>query len=326
MRSGAVVAWVAGLALTAVLIAAQGAAEIAAAFALAGWSATVLGGAHLGTLLADTLGWRALLRPAQRGPLRALLVKRWIGASINGLLPVAQLGGEFVRARLLARSGTPGPAAGASVVVDLTAGLLTQIAFAALGIVLLVRLLGHVGDLLGLAFGLALFGLLLLGFAAAQRRGLFSVLARPARRLASRPRWRALIGDAAALDAEVALRYRRGRALTLCAAWRSLGWLAGGIELWLAFLVLGHPVGLAEAIILESLGQSVRSAGFLIPGGLGVQEGGILMSGIWLGLAPEIVLAAALLKRARELVYGVPGLIVWSYLDGPRRNLPELRG
>jgi hypothetical protein len=144
--------------------------------------------------------------------------------------------------------------------------------------------------------------------------------------LASRPRWRALIGDAAALDAEVALRYRRGRALTLCAAWRSLGWLAGGIELWLAFLVLGHPVGLAEAIILESLGQSVRSAGFLIPGGLGVQEGGILMSGIWLGLAPEIVLAAALLKRARELVYGVPGLIVWSYLDGPRRNLPEPRG
>ena len=64
----------------------------------------------------------------------------------------------------------------------------------------------------------------------------------------------------------------------------------------------------------------MRSAGFLIPGGLGVQEGGILVSGIWLGLAPEIVLAAALLKRARELVYGVPGLIAWSYLDGPGRD------
>ncbi|HSA81584.1 MAG TPA: lysylphosphatidylglycerol synthase domain-containing protein [Geminicoccaceae bacterium] len=302
MAAGAVFAWLVGLGLIVVLIVAQGADEIAAAFALAGWSAAALGLTHLGTLLADTLGWRALLRPAHGRPLPALLVKRWIGSSINALLPVAQMGGEFVRARLLARSGTPGAAAGASVVVDLTAGLLTQIAFAALGLALLVRLLGRAGDLIELALGLVLFSLLLLGFASAQRRGLFSLLARPLHRLTGRPGWRALVGSAAALDAEVALRYRRGRALTLCAAWRSLGWLAGGIELWLAFLVLGHPVGLAEAIILESLGQAVRSAGFLIPGGLGVQEGGILMSGIWLGLAPEIVLAAALLKRARELV------------------------
>ena len=319
MAAGAILAWLVGLGLMVVLIVAQGAGEIAAAFALAGWSATALGVVHLGTLLADTLGWRALLRPAQSRPLPELLVKRWIGASINALLPVAQMGGEFVRARLLAQSGTPGAAAGASVMVDLTAGLLTQIAFASLGIALLVQLLGHAGDVIEVALGLTLFGLLLLGFAAAQRRGLFSLLARPLQRLASRPRWRALVGNAAALDAEVALRYRRGRALTLCAAWRSLGWLAGGVELWLAFRVLGHPVGLAEAIILESLGQTMRSAGFLIPGGLGVQEGGILVSGIWLGLAPEIVLAAALLKRARELVCGVPGLIAWSFLEGPGR-------
>jgi putative membrane protein len=326
MPAGAVFAWLVGLGLIVLLIVAQGAAEIAAAFALAGWSATALAVAHLGTLIADTLGWQALIPPAQSRPLPTLLAKRWMGSSINALLPVAQMGGEFVRARLLARSGTPAAAAGASVVVDLTAGLLTQVAFAALGIALMLRLLGDGGDLIGLALGLTLFGLLLLGFAAGQRRGLFALLARPLHRLASGSRWRALVGSAAALDAEVALRYRRGRALTLCAAWRSLGWLAGGVELWLAFLVLGHPLGLAEAIILESLGQAVRSAGFLIPGGLGVQEGGILMSGIWLGLTPEIVLAAALLKRARELIYGVPGLIAWSYLDGPGRSLPGPRG
>jgi putative membrane protein len=245
--------------------------------------------------------------------------------SINGLLPVAQVGGEFVRARLLARSGTPAPTAGASVVVDLTAGLVTQIAFAALGIVLLVQQLGHTGELLDLTVGLALFGLLLLAFALGQRRGLFALLARPVERLARGPAWRALIGNAAALDAEVALRYRRPRALALCAAWRALGWLAGGVEIWLAFLVLGQPVGLAEAIVLESIGQAARSAGFLIPGGLGVQEGGILISGVWLGLAPEVVLAAALLKRARELVYGVPGLIAWSCLDGPGRGPLQLK-
>jgi putative membrane protein len=317
VRSAVVVAWLAGLGLIVLLVLAQGAAEITAAFALAGWSAAALGLAHLGTLLADTLGWRALLWPPHRRSLSSLLVKRWIGASVNSLLPVAQLGGEFVRARLLARSGTPAPSAGASVVVDLTAGLLTQIGFAALGILLLARQLDRAGDLRGLALGLALLGLLLLAFAAAQRRGLFALLAKPLHRLASGAAWRALIGNAAALDAEVDLRYRRGRALALCAAWRALGWLGGGIEIWLAFLVLGQPIPLAEAIILESLGQAARSAGFVIPGGLGVQEGGILMSGVWLGLSPEIVLAAALLKRARELVYGLPGLIAWSWLDGP---------
>jgi putative membrane protein len=313
-------AWLTGLALIVLLVAAQGAADVTEALALAGWSALALGLAHVGTLLADTLGWRALLWPPHQQPLPSLLIKRWVGMSVNSLLPVAQVGGEFVRARLLARSGTPGPTAGASVVVDLTAGLVTQIAFAALGILLLLQQLGRTGELQGLTLGLALFGLLLLAFALAQRRGLFARLARPVERLASGAAWRALVGDAAALDAEVALRYRRGAALGRCAAWRGLGWLAGGVEIWLAFLVLGQPVGLAEAIALESLGQAARSAGFVIPGGLGVQEGGILMSGVWLGLSPEIVLAAALLKRARELVFGVPGLIAWSCLDGPGRK------
>lgn len=319
-------AWLAGLGLVVLLIAAQGAAEVAGAIALAGWSALALGLAHLGTLLADSLGWRALLWPPHRRPLSSLMFKRWIGTSVNGLLPVAQIGGEFVRARLLARSGTPAPAAGASVVVDLTAGLLTQIAFAALGIVLLVQQLGHRGELLDLALGLVLLGLLLLAFALVQRRGLFALLARPVERLARGPAWRALVGNAAALDAEIALRYRRGRALASCATWRALGWLAGGVEIWLAFLVLGQPVGLAEALVLESLGQAARSAGFVVPGGLGLQEGGILTSGVWLGLSPEVVLAAALLKRAREVAYGVPGLIAWSCVDGPGRGAPQFGG
>jgi hypothetical protein len=71
-------------------------------------------------------------------------------------------------------------------------------------------------------------------------------------------------------------------------------------------------------VILESLGQALRSAGFALPGGLGAQEGGIVAGGVLLGIAPEIALAVALVKRARELVYGVPGLIAWSLTGFPR--------
>jgi lysylphosphatidylglycerol synthase-like protein len=82
---------------------------------------------------------------------------------INRLLPVAQVGGDFVLARLLAESGTPGPTAGASVVVDATAGLLTQLAFALVGIGLLIRQLRQASQALPAISGLGLFGLLLAG-------------------------------------------------------------------------------------------------------------------------------------------------------------------
>jgi uncharacterized membrane protein YbhN (UPF0104 family) len=164
---------------------------------------------------------------------------------------------------------------------------------------------------------LLLFALLLAGFAGLQRQGLFSLLARPVGRLASGPAWQRLVGGAAALDGEIGERYRRPGTLAACAAWRGLGWLIGGVELWLAFWVLGRPVELAAALALESLGQAVRSAGFLVPGGLGLQEGGVLLGGIWLGLPAEAVLAAALLKRAREIVYGLPGLIAWAIVERP---------
>jgi hypothetical protein len=78
-----VVAWLAGLGVVLSLVLAQGAGEIAAALALVGASAGLPGIAHLATLLADTLGWRALLRPAARPSLAALLWQRWIGASIK---------------------------------------------------------------------------------------------------------------------------------------------------------------------------------------------------------------------------------------------------
>ena len=313
-------AWLVGLGLIAGLIAATDVDQVAAAVALAGWSIALIGLAHLGTLLADTLGWRALLEPQQQPPLRLMVIKRWIGSSVNALLPVAQVGGEFVRARLLARAGISGPVAGASVVVDVTTGLVTQVVFVLLGIGLYLAVQGGAVWLLQAGAGIATFGLLLLGFALLQRRGLFLRLARILEQTTRGRAWQGLVGSAAALDREIVARYHDRTRLAICAAWRLLGWLWGSAEVWLAFWLLGHPIGVAEAVILESLGQTMRSVGFMLPGGLGAQEGGIVAGGLMLSIGPDLALAIALLKRARELAYGVPGLVAWSLVDraGPR--------
>jgi hypothetical protein len=101
------------------------------------------------------------------------------------------------------------------------------------------------------------------------------------------------------LDNEIKAMYRRHRTLLLSAWWQMLAWIFGAGEVWLALYFLGHPVTLVEALMLESLGQAVRSAAFAIPASLGAQEGGYMLLGGLLGLDPEIGLALSLAKRVR---------------------------
>ena len=44
--------------------------------------------------------------------------------------------------------------------------------------------------------------------------------------------------------------------------------------LWLAWLLLGFPIGVVEAVLLRSLSQTLANAAFVIPNGYGLQEDG----------------------------------------------------
>src|SRR5262249_35062080 len=125
---------VVGLALFTALLAAHGASEVVAALRVAGLGLLAVAAVHLLPMLADALGWRRLLPAELRPPVRTVLWARWIGESINGLLPVLQVGGNIVKAGLLARTGVGGAVAGATVVVDVTLVMLTQVVFTVLGL------------------------------------------------------------------------------------------------------------------------------------------------------------------------------------------------
>ncbi|GAB4283858.1 MAG: hypothetical protein Kow0092_38510 [Deferrisomatales bacterium] len=173
----------------------------------------------------------------------------------------------------------------------------------------------------GLAAGLAVGALAVGGFYGAQRRGLLRILTQGMAAVLGAGPGSALVGGGAELDREVGALYRRRRDLAVCFLWRLASWVLGAGEVWLALRLLGNPVGWADALVLESLGQAVRSLGFFVPGALGVQEGGFLVLGALVGLPAEAALALSLAKRVRELELGLPGLLAWSVAEG-RRLLP----
>jgi glycosyltransferase 2 family protein len=241
----------------------------------------------------------------------------WLREAVNGLLPVARIGGEVVSARLLIRHGLRPPKAVASLVVDMTVSLGSQFTFTVLGLALLAAQGaggGMVRDLaLGLLAALPLVAALLL----VQRVGFFSLLATLFRRLFG-DRFDALVGGAVPLDRAVRRLYRRRRAILASFFWQVAGWIAGAGEIWLALSFLGGRPSIASALIIEAVIQALSSGAFVVPGALGVQEGGFLAIGTLLGLSPELALALALMRRARDVLIFLPALVIWQVAAGRR--------
>src|SRR5438477_7068753 len=132
-----------GAALFTVLLVRQGVMSVGTAVATAGWAIAGIAAFHFVPILLDTMAWHVLFPKALRPPWQSLFWMRWIGESISNLIPSAAVGGDIVRARLATITGTPMAAAAASVIVDITLGVVTQIFFTLLGLVLLVEATGR---------------------------------------------------------------------------------------------------------------------------------------------------------------------------------------
>ncbi len=262
---------------------------------------------HLTQLFLAGLGWRSLFGPARPG-LGVFYRLRVIREGIDSLLPVAQIGGEIVGARLLARHRVPAGEAGASVIIDVTIEFLTQILFLLAGLAALAWR-SHQA-----AWGIALEATLALAIAAAlllaQRVGLLRLLDALLQRIALR--WPALAAAApGGLHAAAVGFYRRRAGIRGCVGLHVIAWALGTIETWAVLHALGVPVSPVQALVVESLGMAARSAGFAIPAALGVQEGGFVLAAVAAGVAASAGLPLVLLKRAREVCVGLIGIGLW---------------
>jgi putative membrane protein len=315
MRIAAYLSWIAGLTLAIGLVAYRGVGEVAGDLIGIGWGLCAIALFHLASITIDSAAWRYLLPTGERPGVVSLLWKRWVGESVNNLLPAVQLGGYAARARLLYLTGTPGAIAGASVVADLTIGVVMLVVLAIVGVGLLLGYGGSGNMAAVLLAGIGIFAAFIAGFFFVQRVGMFRFLGGIAARLARGKDLGFVIGGAERLDEATGEVYRRRGDVFRSLALRLLSRLVGVGELWLVLFLLGHPVSFGEALLLESLGQAIRAAAFIVPGALGVQEGGYMLLGAVIGLAPTVALEAALILRLREVALGVPGLFLWQWVE-----------
>ena len=308
----------AGAALFTVLLVRQGVTSVGAAVATAGWAIVGIAAFHFVPIFFDSMAWRVLFPKAIRPPWKSLFWMRWIGESISNLIPSAAVGGDIVRARLATITGTPMAAAAASVIVDVTLGVVTQIFFTLLGLVLLVAATGRT-NLVGPTLIGAVLGIVAIaGFYIAQRLGMFRFVSVIITRLVKSPEWNSLVQSGEGLDQTVREFYGRRRGVLACCAWTIVSLIGSSGEIFIALIALGaHPTFL-NALILQSMAMTVKSAAFAVPGQLGVQESGYLVVGNLLGIPGETAFAISLLARFRDLIVGVPALIFWQLIEGRR--------
>jgi putative membrane protein len=167
-----------------------------------------------------------------------------------------------------------------------------------------------------ITIGVAVAALIALAFVVVQRHG-FALFDRFARAL-GRGWADRTASEVAAVHAVLAQIY--GRKSGLCSGFllHLACWVASATEIWIALRLAGTPLDFSAVIVIESLLYAIRTVAFAIPNAVGVQEGAYIVLGAAFGLTPEMALALSLLKRARDLVIGLPALGMWQAVEGGR--------
>ncbi|HXZ95430.1 MAG TPA: lysylphosphatidylglycerol synthase domain-containing protein [Burkholderiales bacterium] len=317
MKRSIAIAALAGLLAAILLIGYHGFLAVSDLLLAVGWGMLVVGAYHLIPLTFSSLAWRRVVRNTWRKPLPVFIWARLVREAVGSLLPVMQVGGELVGARILTFRGAVAGIAGASVIVDLTLEAVAQFFFTLLGLVLLVLIGGSEETVRWTAAGLAVGALALGGFVMAQHHGMFKFLEDFIEKIAEKWDWLSL-GRIGNVHDTIQKLYRERRALLAAGLTHLFSWIISAGEVWLALYFMGSPVTFLEALILESLSHAVKSAAFMVPGALGVQEGTYMLLVQMFGLTPEMGLALSLVKRARDLLLGIPTLLGWQMQESGR--------
>jgi putative membrane protein len=312
-KLGVAVALLAGVIAAIYLVWSIGFDAVVASIARAGFGGLALLCVYaLLVFISLAFAWFTLLPPSERRPVRELYLARLVRDSIAEISPFSPVGGMVAAARLMMLKGLNPAYAAASVAADATTEAMAQVVFLAFGLGIGVTQFRHLNgsgpltEAMLAVLLLAVPGIALLIFL--QKKGAVF-----AEKIAARffPQARAGVSFRAAIEELYDSRSR----LAVSAALHLIAWIGAGGGTYIAFRLVGGQIGLLNAIALEALLCTLRSIAAPVPAAIGVQEWGYAMLAPLFGLPAEMGVAVSLLKRAREIVLGVPALIYWQSIE-----------
>ena len=317
MRTGVIVAALLGLCVAVWLLLHIGIQPVFDAIGrvgIGGFAVICLYGLCVVALMGS--GWFALMPDHAARNLLTCIIGRQVRDSAGDILPFSQFGGMVIGARATVLRGIKPALAFASIVADVTTELMAQIAFIAIGIALCISELRASPTMAPYVNVLVLGTFLLVpGIAALvflQRRGTDL-----AERLAARflP---AAVKQTAAFGKALHQIYDSPARLAASSTIHLASWLASAMIVWLSVRLIGGHISIFAAIAIEALLAGLRSVTVFIPSAIGVQEAGYAALMPMFGLGPEIGLAVSLLRRGRDIVIGVPVLLLWQAIESRR--------
>jgi uncharacterized protein (TIRG00374 family) len=320
------IAWIVlGVSLLVFLIYQSGPSKILSDLALVGGGLAVVVALEFIVDGFNTLGWWFTFPPGLRtGTFGKLFFVRLAGTALNATLPAASMGGEPAKVYLL-EGDFPIPTVIATVMTSSLIFSLSKAGFITLGTIFSWRRFQlSRGFSLAVLVGFVTTLASVLAFLLLQLRGVTAATARIVARIPIPARWVAAIGRLTPdVDAEVAALYLsrpRDLALAICA--HQFAFICGVLQVLLMLGWLGLPRSFGTSLAIESFAMLLGFVTLIVPGALGVQEGGKLVIFTALGLPAAAGMTVGIAFRLTSIVGAAAGLLALAALKGRKR--PEL--
>jgi hypothetical protein len=263
------------------------------------------------------VAWKRCLSEAHGGlPWVKVAMIRQAGMAFNYMTPTAHLGGEVIKGAILGREGG-GVDAAASVIVGKLALVLAQmllVSVGSLGALWAVSLPGSV--LTAWAASTLLFSTGIVLFLLLQRRGKLGSAVRALGRLGPARGALAVLGRwITEVDHQLAEFHRkRPGDLLRAMGWHILGFSTGIVQACVFLAWLDVPGPWRTGVAVWFLGAWFDLVGFIVPAGIGVQEGSRVLIFHAVGLTGIAGLTFGLVLRGLKAFWAMVGLGCYGLL------------
>ena len=278
-----------------------------------GWLAPLILVPYSVVYLVDCFGWRIAFPETPAVPFSKLFRIRWIGESLNNVVPSAYIGGEALKVYLLGQYGVTPQVAASGAVISKMAQTVAQVFFISLASLAFLYIGSpHPGVRAGMALLLMCGVLVVLALFWVQRRGLLGALFGITGALGLRLRALDVMQPKIEqIDRAIANFYHaRPRRFLASTGVYFCGWLLDTTEIYIASRLLGMPVSWWQALCVEAFTGVAKVLGMWVPGSIGVQESGIVLIGRLTGLPDTLSFTYALIRRIREAIFVLGGWIL----------------